>query len=88
MKGRAVLMGGTGVPPVKSGVAPDFAGKVRLWLRDVPEQSFAAGGSGRDARNDRPEACPTHGHCCAPSYGLRGDGLGSGIVLPELPGEV
>jgi hypothetical protein len=53
-------MGGTGVAPVKSGVAPDFVG--RRWLRvDVrrKENCGRPAGFGRDARNHRLEACAT-----------------------------
>jgi hypothetical protein len=53
-------MGGTGVAPVKSGVAPDF-----VWSQPLPHQARwssdddAFPGFGRDARNNRPEACAT-----------------------------
>jgi hypothetical protein len=53
-------MAGTGVAPVKSGVAPDFVG--RRWLRvDVrrKENCGRPAGFGRDARNHRLEASAT-----------------------------
>ena len=46
--GVGIFMGGTGVAPVKSG-ACKYQGQPR-----------ASNGFGRDARNDRPEACATH----------------------------
>ena len=52
--------GGTGVEPVKSGVAPDFVG--RRGLRGDARQEGNCGrpaGFGRDARNHRLEACAT-----------------------------
>jgi hypothetical protein len=53
--------GGTGVAPVKSGVPPDFV-RSRPWLmvRRNQSQSTFHNGFGRDARNDRPEACAAH----------------------------
>jgi hypothetical protein len=55
----AFLNGGTGVAPVKSGVAPDFvSGRSQLVNRkQIPAMSPA--GFGRDAQNNRPEACAT-----------------------------
>jgi hypothetical protein len=52
--------GGTGVTPVKSGVAPDFAGGYgtrligQIWSRRADHNGFE-----RDARNGRPEARAT-----------------------------
>ena len=53
--------GGTGVSPVKSGVSPDFVrNRPALVVRRTLSQSTTRNGFGRDARNDRPEACATH----------------------------
>jgi hypothetical protein len=53
--------GGTGVSPVKSGVAPDFVkGHPLLVIRRNQSQATSRNGFGRDARNHRPEACATH----------------------------
>ena len=53
-------MGGTGVTPVKSGVAPDFVGRRGLRV-DVGQEDNCVrlAGFGRDARNNRLEACAT-----------------------------
>jgi hypothetical protein len=54
-------MGGTGVAPVKFGVAPDFVrGRPPLFARKIQGQPVFPNGFGRDARNNRPEACGTH----------------------------
>jgi hypothetical protein len=52
--------GGTGVTPVKSGVTPDFV-KHRPPVVDRANQSQSTSpdGFGRDAQNNRPEACAT-----------------------------
>jgi len=57
----ANAVGGTGVAPVKSGVAPDFVvalSMARRWKIAECGRSSREG-FGRDARNDRPEACAT-----------------------------
>jgi 5-methyltetrahydrofolate--homocysteine methyltransferase len=46
--------GGAGVPPAESGVAPDSSPTTCVGA-NTERQCF-----GRDARNDRPEACATH----------------------------
>jgi hypothetical protein len=52
--------GGTGVAPVKSGVAPDFVNhRPPLVVRTIQNQSMSPDGFGRDAQNNRPEACAT-----------------------------
>jgi hypothetical protein len=52
--------GGTGVAPVKSGVAPDFVGRFSIPVARPRQDQFTfANGFGRDAQNDRPEACAT-----------------------------
>jgi len=52
--------GGTGVAPVKSGVAPDFVKhRPPLVVRTNQSQSMSPDGFGRDAQNNRPEACAT-----------------------------
>src|ERR1035437_9466815 len=56
-----LVFGGTVVAPVKSGVPPDFVrcrpllvvGRIKSW------RTFY-NGSGRDTRNNRPEACATN----------------------------
>jgi hypothetical protein len=54
-------IGGTGVAPVKSGVAPDFVrGRPPLFARKSQGQPVFPNDFGRDARNNRPEACATH----------------------------
>jgi hypothetical protein len=52
--------GGTGVAPVKSGVAPDFVNhRPTRVVRTNQNQSTSPDGFGRDAQNNRPEACAT-----------------------------
>jgi hypothetical protein len=52
--------GGTGVAPVKSGVAPDFVNdRSPLVDRTNQSQSTSPDGFGRNAQNNRPEACAT-----------------------------
>jgi len=54
-------VGGTGVAPVKSGIAPDFVvalSMARTWKIAECGRS-SCDGFGRDARNRRPEACAT-----------------------------
>ncbi len=52
--------GGMGVPPVKAGVSPDFVGGVDSLLVNANQNpSLPPNGFGRDAQNDRPEACAT-----------------------------
>jgi hypothetical protein len=60
MRVSMLLSGGTGVTPVKSGVTPNFVGGDGVlvhwqWRRN----RSPANGFGRDARNNRPEACST-----------------------------
>ena len=53
-------MGGTGVAPVKSGVTPDFVNhRPPRVVRTNQSQSTSPDGFGRDAQNNRPEACAT-----------------------------
>jgi hypothetical protein len=52
--------GGTGVAPVKSGVAPDFGDPLSLSLIHANQSVVRSRyGSGRDARNYRRDACST-----------------------------
>jgi hypothetical protein len=52
--------GGTGVAPVKSGVAPDFGGQRSLAGDSLPPRPILSpAGFGRDARNHGPEARAT-----------------------------
>jgi hypothetical protein len=52
--------GGTGVAPVKSGVAPDFVShRPPRVVRTNQGQSTSPDGFGRDVQNNRPEACAT-----------------------------
>jgi hypothetical protein len=52
--------GGTGVSPVKFGVPPNFVCCFHDFLVYANQNPFStANGFGRDARNDRPEACAT-----------------------------
>ena len=52
--------GGTGVTPVKSGVAPDLIQhRPTPVVRTNHSQSTSPDGFGRDAQNNRPEACAT-----------------------------
>jgi hypothetical protein len=53
--------GGTGVAPVKSGVAPDFIVALSMARRRKIAECgrSSCDGFGRDARNHRPEACAT-----------------------------
>jgi hypothetical protein len=58
-KSGIIPNGRTGVPPVKSGVSPDFGcGGKSQRIRAV-QQMWKRKCFGRDARNDRPEACST-----------------------------
>jgi hypothetical protein len=51
--------GGTGVAPVKSGVAPDL-GRNRATGTHKAQSNFALrAGFGRDTRNNRRDACST-----------------------------
>jgi hypothetical protein len=53
-------MGGTGVTPVKFGVTPDFVFDFdELSVNANQKLSMSSNGFGRDAQNDRPEACAT-----------------------------
>jgi len=66
-------MGGTGVAPVKSGVAPDLVQDHSLLVKRKSQcQSTSPNGFGRDAQNDRPEACATNFNN---SFQLRKGGL-------------
>ncbi len=57
---HAIPSGGTGVPPVKSGVSPDFVCDVDKSAAGANQKpSTLTNGSGRDARNNGPEARAT-----------------------------
>jgi hypothetical protein len=57
---RGKNSGGTGGAPVKSGVVPDFVeGRSLVFDRADERLSTSLYGFGRDARNDRLEACAT-----------------------------
>jgi hypothetical protein len=52
--------GGAGVAPVKSGVTPDFVShRPTPVVHTNQSQSTFPDGFGRDAQNNRPEACAT-----------------------------
>jgi hypothetical protein len=51
--------GGTGVAPVKSGVAPDLGRNRAIGTHKMQSGFASRAGFGRDARNNRRDACST-----------------------------
>ena len=56
---REESAGGTGVAPVKSGVAPDLGRECKTGTHEVQSNFAFRAGFGRDARNNRRDACST-----------------------------
>ncbi len=73
-----ISLGGTGVSPVKSGVSPDFVLDKKNSLAPANQNlATSPNGFGRDAQNDRPEACATQASVTARRSLLTSTGLTS-----------